>query len=103
MGRVPVWPSCIMTDHMIPAAKEAQIEKHVSWHTFRHSYATLLKANGEDVKVVQDSLRHANFHITMDTYTQTVPDAVRSAHARVVEQLSGPGLDPDHSAQFVSC
>src|SRR6202011_598239 len=24
---------------------------HIGWHTFRHSFATLLKANGEDVKV----------------------------------------------------
>ena len=108
-GRVPVWPSGLMQDHVLPAIKAAQIEKHVSWHTFRHSYATLLKANGEDAKVVQDSLRHASFQITMDTYTQAVPEAVRSAHVRVVEQIAGvgmvngPELDPDRSTQLVSC
>jgi integrase len=25
------------------------------WHTFRHTFATLLKANGEDVKTVQEN------------------------------------------------
>ncbi len=38
-----------------------------AWHTFRHSYATQLKSKGEDVKVVQESLRHANNRITLDT------------------------------------
>src|ERR1035438_4935181 len=97
-----------MSDHILPAVKAAKIEKHVSWHVFRHSYASLLKANGEDVKVVQESLRHATFQITMDTYTQAIPQAVRSAHGRIVEQLGtrlnveeeaarppiGPELDP---------
>jgi integrase len=104
-GRVPVWPSSLMEDHVLPAVTAAGIKKHVSWHVFRHSYASLLKANGEDVKVVQESLRHATFQITMDTYTQAIPMAIRSAHGRVVEQLAanleddvtpkvGPGMDP---------
>jgi hypothetical protein len=27
--------------------------KNIGWHTFRHNFGTLLKANGEDVKTVQ--------------------------------------------------
>jgi integrase len=87
-GRVPVWPSCLMADHIQPAAKDAGIIKHISWHTFRHSYATLLKANGEDIKTVQESLRHANSAITLDTYTQAIPSAVRNAHSKIVEELA---------------
>ena len=113
-GKVPVWPSSLMADHILPAVKVAKIEKHVSWHVFRHSYASLLKANGEDVKVVQESLRHATFQITMDTYTQAVPQAVRSAHSKVVEQLTagesmagfvpiGPASDPCSTEVPVSC
>ena len=41
------------------------INKRIGWHTFRFSYATHLKANGEDVKVVQESLRQANSRITL--------------------------------------
>jgi integrase len=116
-GKVPVWPSSLMSDHILPAVKAAKIEKHVSWHVFRHSYATLLKANGEDVKVVQESLRHATFQITMDTYTQAIPQAVRSAHNKIVEQIGtpidsgvdamgpilGPELDPRPVELSVSC
>ena len=38
--------------HIQPAAK-SRIEKRIGWHTFRRTYSTLLKDNGEDVKVVQ--------------------------------------------------
>ncbi len=37
--------------------------KHISWHTFRRTFSTLLKANGEDIKTVQELLRHANSRI----------------------------------------
>jgi integrase len=59
----------------------------IGWHTFRHSYATQLKANGEDVKVVQESLRHANSRITLDTYTQALTPAKRQAQTKVVRMI----------------
>ena len=59
------------------------ITKRVGWHTFRHTYSTLLRANGEDVKVVQELLRHANSKITMDVYTQALSPAKREAQGRV--------------------
>jgi integrase len=51
-------------------ARSAGIVKHIGCQTFCHSFATLLKANGKDVKVVQESLRHATSRITLDVYTQ---------------------------------
>lgn len=52
--------------------------------------ATLLKANGEDVKVVQESLRHANSRITLDVYTQGLMPTKRQAHGRVVKSFLAP-------------
>ena len=46
-----------------------------------------MKANGEDVKTIQETLRHANFKVTMDVYTQAVTAIKRSAHDRVVRQI----------------
>lgn len=54
-GKQPLWPSSAMAKHIRPAAESAGITKHVRWHVFRHSFATLLKGNGEDVKTVQES------------------------------------------------
>ena len=41
-----------------------------------------MKANGEDIKTIQELLRHANFKVTMDVYTQAVTDVKRTAHSR---------------------
>jgi integrase len=86
-GKQPYWPNSAMEKHIRPAAERAGIKKRVGWHTFRHSFATLLKANGEDVKTVQECLRHANSRITLDVYTQAVTPAKIAAQAKVVEML----------------
>ena len=75
-----------MSKHIRPAAKRAGIQKHVHWHVFRHSFATLLKANGEDVKTVQESLRHED-KITLDTYTQGLMPVKRAAQQKVFEMI----------------
>ena len=41
-------------------------------HTFRHTYSTLLIANGENVKVVQELMRHAS-HFTLQIYSRRRP------------------------------
>ena len=86
-GKQPYWPENLLRRHIRPAAKRCAIHKPIGWHTFRHSYATHLKANGEDVKVVQESLRHANSRITLDTYTQALTPAKREAQTKVVRMI----------------
>ena len=86
-GKQPYWPDSLMRRVIRPAAVRAGIGKHIGWQTFRHSLATLLKANGEDGKTVQESLRHANSKITLDTYTQGIMGVKRAAQAKVVEAL----------------
>jgi site-specific recombinase XerD len=60
-----------------PGAVKAGITKRIGWHTFRHSYSTLLKASGADIKVMQELLRHASTRVTLDTNTQAVTPAKR--------------------------
>jgi len=67
-GKQPVWLSTVMRDYIQPAARKVGIIKKMSWHTFRHTFSTLLKSNGEDVKVVQELLRHSTAKMTLDTY-----------------------------------
>ena len=86
-GKQPYWPENLLRRHIRPAAGRCGIKKWIGRHTFRHSYATHLKANGEDIKVVQESLRHANSRITLDTYTQALTAAKREAQSKVVRMI----------------
>jgi integrase len=65
-GTQPVWLSTVMRDHIQPLARRLGISKRIGWHTFRHTFSTLLKSNGEDVKVVQELLRHSTSRMTLD-------------------------------------
>jgi hypothetical protein len=69
-----------------PAALRAGIGK-IGWHTFRHTYSTMLRSSGTDIKVQQELLRHANIQTTLNTYTQAVSDQKRVANSRVVEMV----------------
>jgi len=86
-GKQPLWLSTVMRYHIQPKLRKLGIDKKVSWHTFRHTFSTLLKANGEDVKVVQELLRHASAKMTLDTYSQALTPAKRAAQSKVVSMI----------------
>ena len=65
----------------------AGIKKRISWHTFRHTYSSTLIANGENFKVAQELMRHANSRFTLEVYTQAKVKAKREAQKRIVEMI----------------
>jgi site-specific recombinase XerD len=79
-----------MEDHIRPAAKRAEIQKRIGWHTLRHTFGTLIKSQGADVATTQGMMRHANVSITMDRYVQAISEAKREAQSRIVQAIPFP-------------
>ncbi len=83
-GKQPYWPETPLKCYVHPAAKRVGITKALGWHSFRRTFATLLKGGGEDVKTVQELMRHANGRLTLDVYAQALTPAKRAAHLKLV-------------------
>jgi len=84
-GKRPLRPDGVLSKIIRLAAVCAGIKKRIGWHTFRRTYSTTLIANGENVKVVQDLMRHASSRFTLEVYTQANAKAKREAEQRIVE------------------
>ena len=83
-GAQPYWPDSLLRKVIRPAAVRAGISKHIGWHSFRRTLATLLQASGASVKTAQDMLRHASSRLTMDLYAQSIPEDRRTAQSGVI-------------------
>jgi integrase len=83
-GRRPYWGQAILRKYIRPVALRLGIQKQFGWHTFRHTYSTLLRSVGTEFKVMQELLRHSTLRSTLDVYTQAVTPAKHAAQAAVV-------------------
>ena len=78
-GRDPLQPITTrqLTRACHTAAQAAGIEKHVSPHTLRHSFATHLLEKNVDVRVIQVLLGHTKLDTTA-RYTQVATNTIRN-------------------------
>ena len=67
------------------AALRAKINKNVSPHTLRHSFATHLVENGADIQLVQHMMGHASITTTeryIHMSQRHLKEAIRHFHPR---------------------
>lgn len=88
-GKQPLWPDSLWNRQGKPAVKAAGVLKKVCYHTFRHTFGTLLNASGENPKVVQELLRHATLKVTTDTYMQALSPDKRRAQTKLITLVRG--------------
>lgn len=78
------WVPHKVTDGFRDLAKKAKIAS-ISFHSLRHTCASLLLAEGVHPKVVQEMLGHSTVAITMDLYSHSTP----SLQTDAVQRLDG--------------
>jgi integrase len=59
----------------------------LGWHTFRHTYRSLLDETGAPVGVQQKLMRHSNVATTMNVYGSSTLRAKKQANSKVVEMV----------------
>jgi integrase len=77
-----------------PACKRAGLPS-ISWHSFRHTDATLLSDLGEWLKTAQAQLGHARLSTTAEIYTHAVPASQRAAVEKLERTIWARKLDPN--------
>ncbi|WP_280204100.1 tyrosine-type recombinase/integrase [Nocardia farcinica] len=72
------------------------LPEEFGFHDLRHYLASLLIANGANIKVVQARLRHATAKTTLDTYGHLWPDTDESTRQVIAAVLAerGEGAPP---------
>lgn len=74
-------------DRLLPIwVKEAGIEKHITFHCFRHTYATLQMAAGTDIFTVSKMLGHKSIKTTQ-IYTKIIDEKKRETTNRITFRL----------------
>jgi integrase len=103
-GKKPRVGSMVVEDYLRPAAIKAgviKVDEHgrtfdmdgnqikrFGFHTFRHSLASFLMAEGENPAVVQATLRHTRLDMTM-YYAHARKQQKRDAQGRMLEAVLG--------------
>jgi integrase len=87
----PVHGDVIQKDYLRPAAEKVGLHG-VGWHTFRHSYRTLIDDVGTPLGVQQRLMRHADIKTTMNTYGSAFEKTKRRANSRVAALVLPPAI-----------
>lgn len=71
-----------------PTAKLAELRR-IRFHDLRHSFASMLIAQGENIKYIQKVMGHSSIQVTLNVYSHLLPDAGEQAAKRLDDLVFG--------------
>jgi len=81
-ARQPLNHNNVVSRYFNPALKKAGIEQ-IRFHDLRHTYATLLIEQGENIKYIQTQLGHSNPTVTLNIYAYLMKKVNQEAACRL--------------------
>ncbi len=86
----PMNYSNMMNRHFLPGLKAAKVPT-IRFHDLRHTYASLMIEQGENLKYIQSQLGHANPTITLNVYAHLMKPTNQEAACRLERAIFGDG------------
>lgn len=80
----PINPKNLLQRVLQPACRKLNLPV-ISWHSFRHTHATLLGEVGESLRTAQAILGHSDLKTTLNVYTHAIPESQK----RAVDKVAG--------------
>jgi integrase len=82
----PINHNNMVNRHFNPALKKAGI-KRIRFHDIRHSFASMLIEQGENIKFIQKQLGHSSPTVTLNVYSHLMRKQNPEAAARLEEAI----------------
>lgn len=82
----PIDPDNMIKREFNPSLKAAGL-KRIRFHDLRHTFATLLIHQGENIKFIQNQMGHASIQTTMDRYGHLLPVSAYGVGSKLDNQI----------------
>ena len=84
----PINHNNLVNRHFNPASKAAELPK-IRFHDLRHTYASLLIEQGENIKYIQSQLGHSSPTVTLNIYSHLMKPVNQEAACRLENAIFG--------------
>ena len=88
----PMCQSHMLSRHFFPAMEKANIPR-VRFHDLRHTYASILIEQGENIKYIQSQLGHSSPDVTLRVYAHLMKPTNPKAASRLEDTIFGVNGD----------